>query len=200
MQRCSLVARQTNDERASFASGGDCSQHIGSAPAGGDAHQRVIHAHPQTIYIAPTCLSAVFEFLAGLREGKRATSDAGDYQIGRHVECGRTFRGVESAQTSRRPRADVYQSAATPEPVSDCFNRRRNCWQLVRHGIGHRRIFRIHELHNLERRHPVNLDTGGVRLFGRQPVERNVAVATNGHQAILLTWPVVYNTSASVEF
>ena len=87
-------------------------------------------------------------------------------EVGRDVEGGRAFGGVEHAEAAAGACADVEEAASGVEGLDDgvdCFG---DVWEFGGDGIGYSAVFRVDDLEHFERGFFVDAGGGGVGLFG----------------------------------
>src|ERR1019366_1255022 len=93
----------------------DGAQHVGSASAGGDAAENILRGEAAGEEIADADGGVVFGGFRGAGKGSFPARDDALDEIGRNVESGRAFSGIEHAEAAAGAGADVEEPAAAVE-------------------------------------------------------------------------------------
>src|SRR5262249_26318915 len=121
------------------------------APTGGDSNHHVLLGRLTLRHLGTAQFPRV---LAGFRFGAQGLRSAGDeelHQLGRGRERGRDFRGIERADASARPSADIKQASALAEVRGDQVNGSGNLREGAPDGGSNLRIFGIDDARDFER-------------------------------------------------
>ncbi len=137
-----------------------------SASAGGDAEYDVVLAGLALLDFGDGQRSVVFAGFGGGGERLRASGHDVLHGARIGVERGRNFGGVESADAAAGSGADVDEASALAEPGDDDVDGARDLRQGAADRRGDGGIFLIDEAHDFERRHAVEISSGGKVLFG----------------------------------
>src|SRR5438874_12615621 len=110
---------------------------------------------PRLAHIRRSRVSIVFGALDTLIQCAVATGDHTDDQRRRRAERGRTLRGVEHAEPSRRPRADIDEPAAVAKRLDEQVDPLGDPLALIANDACYGRVFGIYQVHDLETRFAV---------------------------------------------
>ena len=102
--------------------------------------------------------------------GFTAGDDALD-EIGRDVEGGRAFGGVEHAEAAAGACAYVEEASAGAKDFDDGVDGLRDVGEFGGDGIGYAAVFGVDDLEHFEGGFFVDAGGGGVGLFGEEFVE-----------------------------
>src|SRR5213595_488794 len=136
---------------------------------GCDAH--LIHRRHPRVHV-------VLGAFAALHQRRVAARDHPDHHFRRRAERRRAFARVEHAEASGSPGADVDEP---PPPAERAHHEVDGTGQLAAHRAHrsrHRRVLRVQEVDDFERRRDVDTLGAGVALLG----EPRVAVVGNSHE------------------
>jgi hypothetical protein len=143
-------------------------QHVGRAPAGGDAHHHVGLAKPDFLQIVDRKFGMIFGALDRPDHRRRPAGDDSQDPFGVGLERGRAFGGIEHAEPARGARAEVDQPAALAEPVGDDLDRPSNRFGLPAHGLGDLSVLGVHQPDDFQGREAVDPLGRGISAFGGQ--------------------------------
>src|SRR6266704_820463 len=147
---------------------------------------RLPYARPSRI-IAPVqrlhpCVHVVLGTLTALHESRVAARDHAHDQLGRRAERRRALARVEHAEAAGGARAHVHQAPPLLKRGDHEIDRPGDVAAHGMHRLGHRGIFGVDQIHDLERRGDIDALRAGIPLLGEARIE--VIRRRNGHHMV----------------
>jgi hypothetical protein len=121
---------------------------------------------PRALQVAHADGGIVLRGFRGAGERGFAARDDALHQIGRNVESGRAFRGIEHTQPAAGSRADIEEPSAGAEGADDGVDGLRDVGEFGGDGIGDKAVFGVDDPQHFEGGELVDARGGGVRLLG----------------------------------
>ena len=118
--------------------------------------------------VGGTLFGGIFRAFNRVAESAIASGDESLDQIGRDVEGGRTFGGIEHAETAGGAGADVEETAATLETLDDGVDGAGDVGNLAGDGGGDLGVGGVDELQSIEGGELVDVRGGGMTGLGEQ--------------------------------
>ena len=146
-------------------------QHIGRAAGSGNAHHKVIRGQAVGFQILNSQLPAVLCALHSLDKGFFAAGDEPHHHLLRHTEGGRALGGIQHAQAAGGTGAHIEQPSAFFKGFCRPCHRLRDLRQALGNGQRYPGVLLVHDSHDLQRGHLVQLHRARVAGLGGHPTQ-----------------------------
>ena len=147
------------------------SQHIGRAAGGGNAHHKIVCGQAVGFQIFNSQLPAVLCALHGLDKGFFAAGDEPYHHLLRHTKGGRALSGIQHAQAAGGTSAHIEQPSALFKGFCRPCHRLRDLRQALGNGQRYPGVLLVHDCHDLQRGHLVQLHRARVAGLGGHPTQ-----------------------------
>ena len=137
-------------------------QHIGGAPAGGNADDQIVFGQAPALQVLTPQLPAVLRALHGLEERVVSPGDEADDHVVADPECGRAFGGVQHAQPPAGARAQVKHPASGLDGGNGPLHHLGDLGKHRPDGLGDLGVLPVHGGNHLQGGHDVQLHGVGV--------------------------------------
>ena len=132
------------------------------------AMPRTMSRLPGLRFFISAMASAVSSSLASVEAARALGASGHDELHGARIsiESRRNFGGVEGADAAAGSGSDVDEASALAESGDDHVDGAGDLRQSAAHRGGDGRVFVVHQAHDFERRHAIEIDGAGKNLFG----------------------------------